>query len=518
MGVWAGAGVILAGTSIAAIFHAPAVGARRPGLSGVNPAAAARGQHRVEVSLNSPARRTPSVAALLAGLVTIVVAPSALLAAGLVWHGYERAKTQTIENALSTTQLLAARVDRRLTEVVPALQALASSPELARGDRDGFLQHARRFLAANARAVNVTLVDSAGLQVMNTAREPGAPAVPGHPDIVSLLQRGDLAITNLFQGPVLGEPLVAVAVPARIDGRVAYVVGAGLRPRMLDDVVKAPLPAEWTVAVLDRSARIVNRRPWREEFMGQAATPELAGAVRAAASGALNGHTKDGTRVLAIFSRAPQSGYSVAVGVPEQALLAPVRREALVAGGVILAVLLVSLVAAAGIAARIASSMRHLSDSVLDMHKGHVPGAPRLGFREAEQVRLGLNISAAELQQQHSELQGLRDEATAQQLALVVAAIEAAGCPMLVVNGEGELVACNASARAAFGLADVPPQPIHVSDLFVADEGAFGEAVPGLAMFSAGPHRAVARRSRLPIVDHGLACVAITPTEAVAGA
>lgn len=454
-------------------------------------------------------RAAPGVRALLGGLVAIVLVPSALLAAGLVVYSYERAKDQTQEAALATARLIAARVDGRLTELRPGLQALASSPALAQGNLAAFLQHAQHFVQVNAAAVNVTLVDATGTQVLNTARpRPGA-AVRGQPEVVDLLRGGDLAVTNLFRGPVLAEPLMAIGVPARVNGQVAYAVGAALRPRSLENVIEA-LPEGWTAVILDRQGQIVARRPWRDEFVGQPAAPNLVAASLNATSGTIATRTRDGTPELAAFVRAPQTGYTASIGVSEQILLAPVRRDAMIAAVVIFAVLVVSWLAAGRLAARIAGSIGYLSDSVRDPRKGHVAGAPRMGFREAEQVRLALNISAAELQHMHAELDQLNDPK--HHIALAAAVIEPTGSPLLLVNARGSILARNTAARRMLGArAD---GALALGQLFVADDGAYGGSVPGVATLADGSRRrAVLRSTELPIAGADVSCVAIELVE-----
>jgi PAS domain-containing protein len=499
MGVWAGAGFVLAETSITVIFH------ERLELPGIMNVVASRSRPSAAPARAAPGE-APGVRKLLAGLLAIVLVPSALLAAGLVVFGYERAKTQTQEAALATARLLAARVDRRLTELRPGLQALASSPSLQQGNLGAFLQHAQHFVRVNSAAVNVTLVDATGSQILNTARPASARTVPGQPEIAALLRGGDLAVTNLFRGPVGGEQWVAVAVPARVQGRVAYVVGAGIRPRALDDVIE-PLPEGWTLVIFDRRGDIVSLRPWREQALGEPAPPSLVAATFKARSGTLETRSKEGAAVLSAFVRAPQSGYTVAIGVPKQVLLAPVRRDAMVAMLVIGGVLVVSWLAAGRLARRIAGSIGYLSHAVRDMRKGHVPGAPRLGFREAEQVRLYLNISAAEMQHLHAEIDRLQDPQRSVDLA--AQAIAAASGPMLLVDDRARIVALNEAARRAFSVPSSQAAPT-LAEIFIGDEGAYGGAVPGTAVLADGSRcRAVLRCTELSIADADISCVAI---------
>ena len=219
----------------------------------------------------------------------------------------------------------------------------------------------------------------------------------------------------------------------------------------MEGVLREPLVApSWTASVLDPAGVIVARVPARSEFIGQPATPEIVRALHERPEGSLRAFTKEGTPVLATFSKAPQTGYSVVLGVPEDELLAPVRRTAWLAGWGMAIVLAVSLGLAVVLARRITHTIDELADAARDVKRGHVPGAARLGFQEAEQVRLAMNISAAELQQTHSELERLQAELAQTMLAQLPRLIGTGFSAVLVVDRDMRVLAANAAARALF--------------------------------------------------------------------
>lgn len=423
---------------------------------------------------------------LLVGLVLAAVIPLACVAGGLVWRDYLQAKVRTEEATRASARQLARDLDRRLLEWRPALEALASSPELERGDLQALYTHAQKFLQGHPAAINVALVGTDGLQILNTSRPLGAAPVRGQPEVVRLLTEGDFAVTKLFVGPVVGRYLLAVAVPVHIGGRVPYTLAVGLSPAAVAGVLGEPLVAgTWTASVLDPAGTIVARVPHRDDFIGQTATPEIASAVRRRADGSLLAATKEGTAVMAAFSRATQTGYAVVLGVPQDELLAPVRRTAAIALGSTLVVLLISLGLAVRMARRISHTIDDLTQAARDLNRGHVAGAPRLGFQEAEQVRLAMNISAAELQETHSELEKVRAELASALLAQVPRLIEAGFSAVLVVDGDMRVRSANAAAAALFSRSAEALVGMDVRELFEARQGppedgvTRGEAVGG---------------------------------------
>lgn len=442
-------------------------------------------------------RPPPPVRLLLVGLVLAAVIPLACVAGGLMWRDYLQAKVRTEEATRASARQLARDLDRRLLEWRPALEALASSPELERGDLQALYGHAQKFLQGHPAAINVALVGADGLQILNTSRPLGAAPVRGQPEVVRLLTEGDFAVTRLFVGPVVGRPLLAVAVPVRIGGLVPYTLAVGLSPAAVAGVLSEPLVAgTWTASVLDPAGVIVARVPSREEFVGQSATPEIARAVRERSDGSLLAVTKEGTAVMAAFSRAAQTGYAVVLGVPQDELLAPVRRTAAIALGSTLVVLLLSLALAVRMARRISHAIDDLTQAARDLRRGHVPGAPRLGFQEAEQLRLAMNISAAELQETHSELEKVRAELASAMLAQMPRLIEAGFSAVLVVDGDMRVQSSNAAAAALFARSAQALAGMDVRELFEARKGPLEDGVThGEVLGGDGVRRAAELRS-----------------------
>lgn len=405
---------------------------------------------------------------LLAGLVLVTLLPAAAMSVALVWHSYLRDRETAERSALATARALAASVDQSLTELRPALNALAASPALASGDLATFRVHADTFLRTAPSAANITVVHPDGLQVLNTARPADAPPLPARPDMMVLFGGGEVAVSGVFPGRVVGKPLVAVAVPAKVDGQVRYLVGAGMQVSALDQVVNAPrLPPSWTVSVTDPQGFIATRVPPRPEFVGQRATPQLLEGTARGAEGTFAGITKDGTRVFATFARGARSGYVVAIGIPEDELTLPMQQRAMAVGAGIFLILLAGLGSAAAIVRRVSRAARQIAAAAVG--RGAAPSPGKLGFREAEQVRLGLSITAAETQSLAAELEELKKELTRPGTGVLAAVLVTSSEPMYIADARAAILLQNQAARDRFGYTDKEAFGMRLSQLFASD-------------------------------------------------
>lgn len=262
--------------------------------------------------------------------------------------------------------------------------------------------------------------------------------------------------SGYYRGSISARPMVALAVPHRDgSGTAQLAVAAGLDTAALAEVIRAArLPSTWTVSVLDRSGTILARQPHREEHIGQLATSDLRRAVSFAREGALRATTKDGIQVRGIYSTAERSKFVVAVGIPEEELVGAARQAAAVVAAVLFCVLILAITVASRLSRRIQGSLRHLADSATKVGQGHVAGARKMEFKEAAQVRLGINLVASELQQALSELEGVSRELASRKAMELSGAIEAVSQPMLVTDSDLLIEAANSLCHELFGHAE----------------------------------------------------------------
>jgi hypothetical protein len=262
-------------------------------------------------------------------IVASAMVPAAFVVVALVGYDYyERERTRLVRDSLSTVRALAAAVDSEFSVAKGALVALGSSARLTRGDFRAFHEQAAEVIA-DLRArdqislINFILVDVSGRQVVNTARPYGEP-LPTGGDPGGLARAFDTdapVISDLFVGPVIKRPGIGVAVPIRRDGRIRYRLTAGIPTERFSALIRKQAQQDRIAAILDTSGTIVARTHDEARLVGQKASPELVRRIAEAREGAFHSRTLEGIPVLTVFSRAPVSGYAVAMGIPERELV-----------------------------------------------------------------------------------------------------------------------------------------------------------------------------------------------------
>jgi PAS domain-containing protein len=402
----------------------------------------------------SPADRSPPLRRLLRSLILLAMLPSALLSLGIIWYGYAQAAARADSETLTAARGLSADIDRYFLGTKSALDALASSPTLAPGQLHLFHAQATEFLAATDRALNVFVLTPSGEQLLNTLAPPGTglPRLPqDNTGLKRLAEGATLVVSDVYQGPVTQRKMVALAVPKH-SATVTYVVAAGVDTTRLTRILEgAQLPKNWTVSVVDSRGVIAARLPRNDDFVGQPATVELTRELDRRDEGFFLGRTKDGTVVRAVFSRAPESRFVVAIGIPEGELLRPLRTALAVVAAILALVLAVALLLADRLSRRIASSASELAAEAVLIGRTPGRGTRRLFFLEADQVRLGLNIATAELQQSAAELDAARAELDVRRATELGALLDAALEPMLVLDDDLVVTAANSPAGELFG-------------------------------------------------------------------
>jgi len=207
-----------------------------------------------------------SLHAFLTGLIWLCVGPLVLLAAYLAYDRVRLVQDSLDQDATQLVTSLATLVDTELNARIGALTMLADSPRLdeparlpdvyaeAQGFRRTFGNH-------------VILVDREMQMRLNTRVPygtplPRLPAAKGQAAGPTALRTGRPAVGDVVQGPVAGQPLVAVAVPVLRGGRATSVLLTTFETRQFQRRLDAvALPAGWSLALVDSQGETIARRP-----------------------------------------------------------------------------------------------------------------------------------------------------------------------------------------------------------------------------------------------------------------
>ncbi|HMH18342.1 MAG TPA: sensor domain-containing diguanylate cyclase [Burkholderiales bacterium] len=373
--------------------------------------------------------RIPTIRSRLALLVIACVVPASLMVLVLIWHDYQTDRARAVRDSIATARALTLALDRELVGVQSSLFALATSTHLFANDLRVFYGQAKEALP-NLIANNIVLIDTNGQQQVNTLR-PFGEVLPseGSSQLRRIFETGRPVITDLFPGPVIGRPLLAIGVPVRRGNTVMYSLAAGILPERLSIILtQQRLPPTWIATIFDSKGTVVSRTHEINRFLGKKGSAALVKRMGEAAEDSFEGTTLEGIPVLSVFSRSDVSNWTVAIGMPLRDLTGELWRSLwwLVLG---LALLLVcTLILAWSIGGQIAQSIRGLSGPALALGFGETVTVPPLHLREADEVGQAL-VKASEMLQEaqhrghHDALTGLAnralfDEIVGHQLAI----------------------------------------------------------------------------------------------------
>lgn len=330
-------------------------------------------------------------------LVAVTVIPAAVAAALLIGYSYERQSKIIEQRTLETARALAQAVDRELAIGQVALLVLARSPYLASGDLAAFHLQARGVIR-DLPGDTLVLSDPSGQQLVNTLR-PFGEALPlrGNPaQLRRLFETGQPIISDLFVGQVMRRPIIALDVPVRRGDKVAFALAMGIFPERLGEILtRQKIPPDWVVSIFDSQGTHVARNRAAERFVGQKGAPALLRRMAQVAEGRVETETLEGIPVVSVFSHSAVSRWSVAIGIPRSALASalwtPISMT--IVGAVVL--LLLGIVMAQRVGARIAGSIRGLIAPAAALGRGDPVVVPPLNLREADEVGREL-VSASE--------------------------------------------------------------------------------------------------------------------------
>jgi diguanylate cyclase (GGDEF)-like protein len=350
----------------------------------------------------------------LTSLVMVCVFPAIVVSAGLSYFTYRAERDNVEQQTVLVANAIMAELSRDLAVAESGLKILATSQELSSGDLRGFHARARDALVSG-NVYNYILTDPQGRQLVNTLLPYGStlPTTGTPPALANVFRSKKTVLTDLFVGPVVRRPSIAMGVPVGAGDLVTYSLNMGMDPERVNAMIASqPLPDGWLVAVLDSSGTIVGRSREAKRFVGQTAVPELLAAVAANDSGRLESVTKDGVPVLSAFVTSQPWKWTVVVGAPKAILEHGLRAQLL---WVVLALLVAfgtGLWLARTISLRVILSVEHLSQAVMAMGKGEEVSMPAMRMQEADNLgeamlQAGQTMKKVKFDAQHDALTGL---------------------------------------------------------------------------------------------------------------
>jgi diguanylate cyclase (GGDEF)-like protein/PAS domain S-box-containing protein len=340
----------------------------------------------------------PSVRVYLICLVLACLVPALLGGAALLFHDYQVGRIQLQTDTLQTVRALVQTVDAKLAQAELLAQTLATSDTLARQDFPAFHRWAQTLLQESSIAHSILIYDARGQQRVNTNIPLGQP-LPKRSHVAQvehMFATGKTVPPEVLLSPLTGLPVVWLVVPVFSGTEVVFsLVIDDIAPQQLNSMLQQQkfLP-EWVVAVVDSTDTIAARSISPEKFVGQKASVILLKNLQNAPEGIANSTTLDGTRVLSAYSRSPQSGWSVAIGIPSKSLEAELIHTLVLIGVGTLLLLGLALSLAWVVANRINTSVHALHTSAIALGSGELIDVPQVHVREVAVVAQAMASTA----------------------------------------------------------------------------------------------------------------------------
>ena len=391
--------------------------------------------------------RRPTIRGQLLGLALAVIVP---VAGAVIYAIVDASRTSLaqaergIENLAATT---ASAVEARLTENEQLLSRLAQRPLVKAMDPRRCDPIAEGFARLHPDYVNLAVRDARGNAICSLLPIPPASVVIQFPWVQQAIRGGGLVAGDAVRDRAVGRWFSALLYPVRSDhGEVIGFLAIGIDLLGFQQRVLPALPKDVVVSVIDQQGRFLVRSENPEQWIGVAVrNPEIVKEARRHTKGSYRTTSMDGVHRYFAYQTITRTGWLVSVGVPEDTLLAPFRRQLWTALAIVLGTLVLALVLARRIAAAIAKPVHDLEAAAAKVSAGDLRArAPVGGPAEIATVAREFNRmldtrEAAESALRQSELR-FRSVVSAMAEGIVLQGVD------------GRIIACNQSAERILGL------------------------------------------------------------------
>lgn len=262
----------------------------------------------------------------LALLVAGTTLPLIVFAVGLAYYNYHQDRNDATLRVLENVRSMRLVLDSEVQRMTGGLRVLALTDALQNGEFQKFRRIALGFLDQYGKGGLVLLSDRRGRLLFSSTTE----------DTASLPLRGNLETiekvfetkapqySDLFAGAINQRQILTVEVPVLREGEVIYDLCFSPPIGIFQELVEKQRPdPQWTVSLLDAKGTVFARAPNPSETFGKRASPSLYEDMFRAPEAVLSSISLDGIALASAYTRSRLTGWTVAAGVPESSLIAP---------------------------------------------------------------------------------------------------------------------------------------------------------------------------------------------------
>ncbi len=285
--------------------------------------------------------RKLSLPVRLALLVAGTTLPLILFASSIVLHDYLQARKDATRRVLDTVRSMRLVLDAEVQRMTGGLQVLALSHSLLDGRFDHFRGKVPGFLAQYGEGSILLVADRKGRQLFSSTTEASPLPPRGNLDTLEKVFTSKAPqYSDLFPGSAGNRKLVTVEVPVIRDGEVIYDISLSPPVETFQRLIEKQLPGEqWAVSLLDGKGTVLARAPNPQNTPGKRAPGPLYDEMLQKPEAALSTVSLDGVVLSSAYARSTLTGWTVAAGIAETALVAPLWRNLAITsliGGVLL--------------------------------------------------------------------------------------------------------------------------------------------------------------------------------------
>lgn len=290
-------------------------------------------------------------------LVAGTTLPLILFAAAVIYFNHISQRDAAYDRVLWSVRTIQLTVDSELRAVSSALEVLAGSAALKRGDMDGFRANVEVFLRQYPAESALSLARRDGTPIFISRVLPGEPMPlrAGSENIEAVFRTAKPAFSDVSVDPMSNLPVIAVSVPVFENETVIYELSFNPPLQVFQNIIERTRQTEeWTISIFDRTGINFARVPNPQQTVGPKASPTLLPPLLEHSEGKLMTTSFEGVPLLTAFARSPLTGWTVAAGMPVASVTAPLWRALAITLGVGSLMLAIGLAFAIGMARQVA--------------------------------------------------------------------------------------------------------------------------------------------------------------------
>jgi signal transduction histidine kinase len=323
---------------------------------------------------------------LMAAAVLVPMVLAAALAIDKIREGEREAALRGLRETARATALV---VDRDVQGALSAMKALGNSRSLEMRDFAAFQMEA----AAIDRKPDVwtVLLDANAWQIVNTRLPYDSTGstlpmsnLPG--SVKRVLSTRQPLVSDLFDGPQSKRLISMIYTPADAAGGNAFVLAQVFSVDFWAPKLKKDMPADWIVAITDRTGRIMARSHMADEFVGKPARPELVAAASATNDGLIRIPTLEGIDSYAAFTHSSLTGWTIAVAAPSTSVVAAADQAVRVAMSGMLLAAAAAVIVAAAFGRNFIRAIEGAGKAAEALGRGETPVIDKSGVQEVNQL------------------------------------------------------------------------------------------------------------------------------------